>query len=232
MKFFLQKDEENSKNRINSTNSKKFIPFFLLFRLLVTRSRTFPLRQHNMNPWRQLIVQIEPNLPAIALAWLNQVAPPVRPEPMAPNPPNAPIQPMVSNFASVSSIPPIAHALAHRRASIASCSNIFSVDGYAEELGFDHLPRNRPIDPNSEENLAVPDSDLVNLVDTVFATPNNANDDENGEKDALSYSSATVAAVESADSIVMIANSNDRNESNEFDIPNVNHIHTFDTGKL
>lgn len=63
-------------------------------------------------------MKIEPNLPTISMAWLNK------------NRQNG------SNKNTTGSIRPIAG----RRASVASCRNVFDINGQVEEVGFDYLP--------------------------------------------------------------------------------------------
>lgn len=107
----------------------------------VTRSRARLYRTHNINPDRQLVVAIEPSLPDIAREWLNQTAQVSQVAPMKSTVSTVPIAPNLVLVPSTRPAPIHAH---QRRASVASCSNIFSVDGSVEELGFDHLPRRQP----------------------------------------------------------------------------------------
>lgn len=103
----------------------------------------------NQQPTRRCFVGIEPNFQAIAMAWLNQ---PNQQAPIAPVQQQQQPGPSGS-AASVAENQSLAQAQrAQRRASVASCRNIFSVDGAIEEVGFDHLSRVQH--PNDDQGNA------------------------------------------------------------------------------
>lgn len=89
--------------------------------ILVLRSQSRLIR---MNPIRQCCVLIEPNFHVLSLQWLNRtnlLRPAIHNNQAGPsnaqNPPAPPV----------------------RRFSVASCRNLFEVDGTVEETGYDFL---------------------------------------------------------------------------------------------
>lgn len=92
-----------------------------------------------LNPLRECFIVIEKNFAALCLSWLK------RPRPTQQSRQNAipalqnvlagVVGPVPVNAASPVLAPPIVK----RRSSIASCRNIFEVDGAVDEVGFDYL---------------------------------------------------------------------------------------------
>lgn len=117
-----------------------FFTFFTL--LLVTRSQTTLIRGSRLRI-RNCFVAIEPNFSALSLQWLQR-----RPPPPPPQRNNQNDQRDQRNEAGSSNIQAAQASAARaapistqRRTSVASCRNIFEIDGTVQELGFDYLHR-------------------------------------------------------------------------------------------
>lgn len=114
---------------------------FLLFSFdafLGTRSVTRQWNRFGLTS--ECFVPIERHLPTIALAWLQQAAPPAPPPAPERPVPAIPAVPAIA-VAGAAGVSTVSTNHRARRASIASCRNVFSVDGTIEEVGFDHLGR-------------------------------------------------------------------------------------------
>lgn len=124
---------------------------------------------------RSCFVAIEPNFHAICLNWLQ------RTQPLNPVNPVVLIVPNGNDEAGLSNnqnVPPVApnesNSITARRVSVASCRNLFEVDGQVEETGFDFLdrvPQNNAVDagtnsvqdrPSSAAIDGAVENDLIN----------------------------------------------------------------------
>lgn len=86
--------------------------------MIVTRSQLRKMHQYAV---KSCYVRIEKNYQAICMQWLDSV-------------------PQVLSVPSVS----VQNHRDHRRHSVASCRNIFEIDGNIAEIGFDHVPHFQP----------------------------------------------------------------------------------------
>lgn len=93
------------------------------------RSQSRLVRQSN-TPIRECFVLIEPNFQALSLQWLNRTNP--LPPAVQNNNDNDEANVAGPSNQNVQKSPA-------RRSSVASCRNLFEVDGTVEETGFDFL---------------------------------------------------------------------------------------------
>lgn len=104
------------------------------FSFLVLRSQAKIIRKSKVN-LRECFVAISPNYAAICMEYLQNHAP-LRETQNAQN--NQNVNSSRTSSHSVQPVPPVRR---FRRGSIASCSNIFQVEGQVIEVGFDYLNR-------------------------------------------------------------------------------------------
>lgn len=126
--------------------------FFIFILFSVLRSQMKIVRKSKVN-LRECFVAIEPNYAAICMEWLNRRT-----------------SHGSSDTAGTSGAQRVQSVqIRGRRASVASCGNMFEIEGTVTEVGFDYLarvPRKNPVigqQPQKPRNLDAGTSDLSNV---------------------------------------------------------------------